>query len=304
MVLARKKMRSRGLALSIMISVLLLLGSEGRGADAPILSDIKSSTTYTFIKTAHQFIPNGTGFFVGLKNLSKPGVFNLCLVTPKHALYQPGTTQFLDTIYIRLNKKGGGSELAAIPIRAQGKSKTVFMHSDPSVDLVAMPILPDQKRYDLKFIPDQLILSKETSVNLNIYEGFEVFFPSLFFSAFGSGGTYPFIRFGRFALITDEKIAWQGKPTDLYLIETGSYGGNSGAPVFFYMENNRGPGGQPDLKLAGIIQGTFCDAPREIRIIEKNASIPFSNMGIAGVIPSYKLYEVLFSEEMKRKRGL
>ena len=303
MLLARKKMRIRGLLLSIMISVLFLFVSEGRGAGAPVLNEIKSATTYIFIKNANKLFPNGTGFFVGLKNPSKPSMFGLCLVAPKHILYQPGTTQFLDTIYIRLNKKGGGAALAAIPLRVQGNNKTVFMHSDPSVDLAVIPVLPDQKKYDFKFIPEQYILSKETSVNLNIYEGFELFFPSLFFPAFGSAENYPFIRFGRFALITDEKIAWQGKPTDLYLIETGSYGGNSGAPVFFYMENNRGPGGQPDLKLAGIIQGTFCDAPREIRIIEKNASLPFSNMGIAAVIPSYKLYEVLFSEELKKQRG-
>lgn len=287
-----------------MISVLFLFVSEGKGAEAPILREIKASTTYIFSKSANKLFPRGIGFFVGLQVPSKPGVFDLYLVTSKHVLYQPGTTQFLDTIYIRLNKKGGGSELAAVPIRAQGKDKTIFTHSDPSVDLVAMPVLPDQKRYDLKFIPDQFILAKLSSSNLKIYEGFEVFFPSLFFPAFGTAGDYPFIRFGRFALITDEKIAWQGKPTDLYLIETGSYGDNSGAPVFFYMEGSPGPRGQAPLKLAGIIQGTFCDAPREIRIMEKsNGPIPFSNMGIAAVIPSYKLYEVLFSDEMKRKRG-
>jgi hypothetical protein len=293
-------MRSRELALSVIISVLFLFVSEGRGAESQILNEIKSSTTYIFIKNANTFIPNGTGFFVGLKVPSKPNNFGLCLVTPKHVLYQPGTTQFLDTIYIRLNKKGGGSELAAIPIRAQGKDKTIFMHSDPSVDLVAMQILPDQKRYDLKFIPDQFILSKEISVNINIYEGFEVFFPSLFFPAFGSAGNYPFIRFGRFALITDEKIAWQGKPTALYLIDTGSCGANSGAPVFFFMESNRAS----VLKLAGVIQGTFGDALQEIKITEKNKTpLPFSNVGIAGVIPAYKLYELLFSEELKKQRG-
>jgi hypothetical protein len=64
------------------------------------------------------------------------------------------------------------------------------------------------------------------------------------------------------------------------------------------------PAGQQSLKLAGVIQGTFCDAPRERKIIEKNnTSLQFTNMGIAAVIPSYKLHEVIFSEEMKRKRG-
>ena len=297
-------MRSRGLALSVIISVLFLFISEVREAEAQILGEIKSSTTYIFIKNGAKLIPKGTGFFVGLKNPSKPDMFRMCLVVPKHILYRPGTTQFLDTIYIRLNKKGGGSELAAIPIRAQGKDRTIFMHSDPSVDLAVIPVMPDQKKYDFKFIPDQCILSILTSHNLNIYEGFEVFFPSLFFPSFGSAENYPLIKFGRFALITDEKIMWQGKPTALYLIEIGSYGGNIGAPVFFYMESGRASASRPALKLAGVIQGTFGDASQEIKITEKNKMpLPFSNIGIAAVIPSYKLHEILFSEELKRQRG-
>ena len=226
-------MRSRGLLLIIIISVLFQFVSEAKGTEVSPLVEIKSATTYIFIKNEGKLIPSGAGFFVGLNIPSKPNNFGLCLVTAKHVLYQPGTTQFLDTVYIRLNKKGGGVELAAIPIRAQGKDRTIFMHSDPSVDLAAIPILPDQKKYDFKFIPDQFILSQETSVNLNIYEGFEVFYPSLFFPSFGSAGNYPLIRFGRFALITDEKIAWQGKPTALYLIETDHMEGTAARRCFF-----------------------------------------------------------------------
>lgn len=294
-------MRSRGLLLSVIILVLFLFVSEGKGA-APISAEIKSATTYIFTKNAGTFIPNGTGFFVGLKIPSKPKNFGLCLVIPKHLLYQPGATQLLDTIYIRLNKKGGGAELAAIPVRVQGKDKTVFMHSDPSVDIAAMPIMPDQKKYDFKFLPEECILTKEASGNLATYEGAEIFYPSLFSPYPGSGVNYPFFRFGRFALITDEKIGWQGKPIALYLIETLACGANSGAPVFFFMESARAPGGQSVLKLAGVIQGSFDDASP---MAGKNKiSTPFSNTGIVGVIPAYKLYELLFSEELKKQRGL
>jgi len=58
---------------------------------------------------------------------------------------------------------------------------------------------------------------------------------------------------------------------DLYLIEAGSYGGNSGSPVFFYLGSDREPGsiviGSPIFKLVGVIQGTFLDA-HEIRVVE------------------------------------
>lgn len=306
---AREKMRSRGLALNVVIAFLFmfvsevkgaedpLLAKKAKGAEDPILAKIKGASTYIFAKNAETFIPKGTGFFVGLKIPSMPGKVSLCLVTAKHVLYQTGTTKFVDTIYIRLNKKDGGSDLTGIPVNVEGGNKTVFMHSDPSVDIAIMPGGPDQKKFDFNFIPDEFFLPKEDSAKLKLYEGVEVFYPSLLFLYSGQGGSYPFFRYGRFALITDEKIGRQGKPTALYLIETGSYGEDSGAPVFFFWEGGRAP----TLKLAGVIQGTFGDASP---IAGNNKiSIPFSNAGIAAVIPANKLYELLVSEELKQKRG-
>jgi len=61
--------------------------------------------------------------------------------------------------------------------------------------------------------------------------------------------------------------------------------------------------GSPILKLAGVMQGTFLDA-HEIEIVEtKKVPIAVSSMGIAAVVPGYKLHEILFSNELKEKRG-
>jgi len=271
------------------------------GADSPLLDKIRSATTYIFIKSGGTFVPRGTGFFVGLRIPTKPKSFFLYLVTTKHLLYQPGTSQFIDTIYIRLNKKGGGSELAAIPVKTQGANRTVFVHSDPTVDLVVMPGMPDQTRFDFKFITDEFFLPQEAGNLLKYYEGIEVFYPSLFFLYAGAGGNHPFFRYGRFALIPEEKIMWEGKLTTLYLIETNGFPGeNSGAPVFFFWESGNPPGSQSLLKLAGIIQGSFID---QSAITRNRSAIPFSNEGIAAMIPATKLYELLFSDEVRRQRG-
>ena len=202
----------------------------------PIPSEIKSIATYIFINNGGKLIPNGTGFFVGLKNPSKPNNFSLYLVTAKNVLCPPGTTQVPDKIYIRLNKKGGGSEMGAILLSVQGTKKTVFFHTDPSVDLAVIPVLPDQKKFDFKFIPDEFLLTKEESTNRIIHDGTEIFFPSLVFPYSGAGEMYPCFRFGRLALVTDEKIEWQGKPTAVYLIETGSSGGTTARRCFFIQE--------------------------------------------------------------------
>jgi hypothetical protein len=94
----------------------------------------------------------------------------------------------------------------------------------------------------------------------------------------------------------------------LYLIETQSVGGNSGSPVFFYLGADRAPGvinvGPPILKLAGIMKGSFSEGS-PIRFLE-NAPVPVAaqNLGIAAVVPSYLLYDVLFSGELKKQRAI
>ena len=274
---------------------------------APIPSEVKSVVAFIFIEKEGELIPNGTAFFVSIKNPSDPNIMSVCLVMAKHVLYKPDTTEFLDKVFVRLNKKEGGSQLGEIPIKADGDNRTVFTHGDPSVDIAVIPFLPDQKKFDFKVLPEDLITTKDVYKSLKIREGSDIFFTGLFTPYPGAEKNYPVVRFGRVALVTDEKIEWKGKRMHLYLIEAGSYGGNSGAPVFFYLGSDREPGslmvGSPILKLAGVMQGTFLDV-QEVKIIEtKTVPISLSNMGIAAVVPAYKLHEVLFSEELQRVRG-
>lgn len=307
MLAGKKQMRKNRLKIRIIISVLFICIFGSRGMPAPIPSEVKSVVAFIFIEKEGKLIPNGTAFFVGVKKPSEPNVFSVYLVTAKHVLYKPNTSEFLDKVFIRLNKKVGGSEISLIPIKAEDDNKTVFFHSDTSVDIAVIPFLPDQEKIDFKFLTDDMITTKDAFKALKIREGSDVFFTGLFTPYPGSLKNHPIVRFGRVALMTDEKIEWQGQRMDLYLIEAGSYGGNSGAPVFFYLGSDREPGsivvGTPILKLAGVMQGTFLDA-QEIKVIEtKKVPIALSNMGIAAVVPAYKLHDVLFSEELRQHRG-
>jgi hypothetical protein len=86
---------------------------------------------------------------------------------------------------------------------------------------------------------EELVTTKESFNALKISEGSDVFFVGLFTSFYGQHKNFPIARFGRVALISGEKIPWQDRPTepvqeaDLYLLETQSYGGNSGSPCVF-----------------------------------------------------------------------
>ena len=194
-----------------------------------------------------------------------------------------------------------------IPIVLNGPAQTVFLHpTDSAADVAVVPALPDEKRFDFKFLPDTFLTSKQDFTELKIGEGAEVFFTGLFSPHVGTHRNYPVVRFGRVALITDEKIKFGNEAADLYLVDTGSYGGNSGSPVFFYLGADREPGsiivGPPVLKLAGVMSGTFLDV-QPVRPIETAtiAGAP-SNMGIAAVVPAYKVQEVLMGSELKAVR--
>lgn len=193
-----------------------------------------------------------------------------------------------------------------VPLTGDG-ALSVYEH--PTVDLAVIPCLPDQSVIDFQFIPDEMMTTKAGFPELHISEGSDVFFSGLFAQFIGQNRNYPITRFGRVAMMPDEKIPWQdaeGRPlemVDLYLLETQSFGGNSGSPVFFYLGSDRVPGsivlGSPVIKLAGVIKGTFRDASPLVMANQNVIPLSLQNVGIAAVVPSYHLHEILFSEPVK-----
>lgn len=137
-----------------------------------------------------------------------------------------------------------------------------YTYSDPTVDLAVIPHgWPKSDVIDGKFFPEKLISDKARLKNLHIEEGTEVFFTGLFTNHIGTKRNYPIFRFGHLAVVTEERIDWNGQLTELYLMESGSYGGNSGSPVFFFLDLDRPPQDLREglLRLAGVMQGTFLE---------------------------------------------
>jgi hypothetical protein len=274
----------------------------------PIPPEVKSIVAFIFVPdTTGKLVPNGTAFFVGVKDTNKPPGYAVNLVTAKHILQLEDRKTFYPVVFVRLNRKAGDAEILRLDLQPAGNSKNVFVHSDPTVDIAVVPALPDENVFDFKFISDDFLTTGEDFQTLKIREGSEIFFTGLFIPHIGERKNYPVVRFGRVALVTDERINWEGTKTQLYLVESASYGGNSGSPVFFYLGAEREPGsivvGAPVLKLAGIMKG-FVGERRPIELVE-TARIPVSvsNIGIAGVVPAYLLHEILFGPELKAKRG-
>jgi Trypsin-like peptidase domain len=270
----------------------------------PIPADVKQVVGFVFVLDASgQPKPQGTGFFVTVKDPKIPNRVQGYFVTAKHVLQTDDQKAFRSEVLIRLNGVNEGpAEFVKLPLSTEGKDKNVFVHADPTVDIAVIPALPDQRRFEFKAIGEEMLTTKEKFKELKIREGSEVFFTGLFAPFVDTKRIYPIVRFGRVALVSDERIDFAGVKAELYLMETSSYGGNSGAPVFFYLGSDREPGsvvvGSVVLELAGVMSGRFNDA---IAVEAVSTSItPFvrPNLGIAGVVPAYKLHEILSSPEL------
>jgi hypothetical protein len=286
---------------------------------APLPPDMKKIVTFIFLADAAgnvakdasgKPIPYGTGFLVGVK--IGDGTKLICyLVTAKHVLKDEQGGD-LKRVYVRLNSKEGDPNFAPLDLFENGVSR-VYTHTDLTVDLAVVPVSLDEKTIDFKVLSDDLLTTKEAFNELKISEGSDVFFVGLFTSFYGQHKNFPIARFGRVAMISGEKIPWQDGPSepvqeaDLYLLETQSYGGNSGSPVFFSLGMDRAPGQLylgTEVRLAGVMRGTFLNgSPIQFRQ-SPTAMIPFStqNIGIAAVTPSYLLREVLYSDPLVKLR--
>ena len=256
--------------------------------------------------------PLGTAFFVTVKD-PESGVHSNYLVTAKHMLQVKRNSKLilLSKIFLRMNVKEAGTEIGSLSLVWEGPEKTVFTHEEATTDLAVIPCGPDADKHDCKRLPIEYLTTRKQFQKLGIREGSEVFFLGLFRQYFGKQKNYPICRFGRVALMTKEKIPWDGQEMELFLAECASYGGNSGSPVFVYLGIEREFGvaniGPPALKLVGIMKGTYQEPwpTAEIKLKEQEtASIEasFRNVGISSVIPSYKLHEILFIEELKKQR--
>jgi len=290
----------------------LLAVSSGSLVVAAIPPEIKNVVAFVFEKDAKgNIVPDGTGFFVGIKDDTKPDSIFEYFVTAKHVLQNEDPEShrktWLPQIYVRLNRKDGKSDTITVPIVLDGKQKNVFIDNDHSVDLAVMHASVDSKIYVTQLLPVDMITTEDDFKAMGIQEGSEVFFTGLFTPYIGTKKNYPVFRFGRVALLTDEKISiGPGDEEDLYLVESGSYGGNSGSPVYFYIgmerSNNAIVVGPPIIKLAGIMKGTFLDFQPVVAVETKQKSVSQSSMGIAAVVPAYKLHDLLFDDELRKLR--
>jgi hypothetical protein len=245
-------------------------------------------------------------------NENGPGGYGY-LITAKHVLIDE-KGQFSPRVLVRINDKNKGSAFVMLDLQTAGAKQNVFVHNDTTVDIAVIPAWPDETKFDFRAVPTEMIKTKEAFKQTTIAPGSDVFFAGLFAPHYGDRVNTPIFRFGRVAMLPEDRIRWQSDPAkapefvELYLLETMSFGGNSGSPVFFTQGADRQPGsiiiGPPEITLAGVMRGNFNETRPGGFIQTPNAVLPVfgQNVGIAAVTPAHLLHEILYSEELKQLR--
>ncbi|MCX7047135.1 MAG: trypsin-like peptidase domain-containing protein [Candidatus Sumerlaeota bacterium] len=306
-----------GAIMTMSLAAFIALPATLAFAMPPIPPELKNSAVFIFYLTDGQvFKAHGTGFLVA-PNAPKSSEPAACyLVTAKHVLQKEKDR--LPAIFLRLNSKSGPGDtiMKHVALFFDGDRKNVFLHPDGISDVAVVRLdFQDMKKYQCVVLPSEIVINKDDVNRLQISEGTEVFFTGMFIHHQGMAHTSPILRFGHAAMMTDEKIRWADGASELYLAEVTVFGGSSGSPAFFCLDDATTSGQNKDadkdakaedgkaakketapaiagFKLAGIVIGA----------INMNTGTASDNSGITAIVPSYKIYEILNGKELKNPK--
>lgn len=249
----------------------------------------------------------GTVFFL-ISRLNFPNS-NLCYaVTARHVI-QGIESKGQTTCVIRMNTHRGETVGVEIPLA------NWWFHPDETEVDVAVTIFPRDDAHDfIGVFIENLVEDAHNSIH-DIGIGDEVYLAGLFANRVGKQKNIPIIRVGNIAAMPDptELILTRMGFIEAYLIEARSLGGLSGSPVFVNLGIMRKIGGQfrySELPhgtafLIGLMHGHYdveVAAPNDGDAARETAER--INKGIAIVVPSHKILEVLnqpMVKEFERK---
>jgi hypothetical protein len=175
---------------------------------------------------------------------------------------------------------------------------------------LAVYLMPEANPSELYFHPISVeqFITRDIIARVDMGIGDEVFFAGRFVNAEGKERNRPSLRFGTIAQVGTNVVDGE----ESFLIEARSIPGYSGSPVFFYIKS-----GVPRTILSPLTVGARAIGPYLIGIDwshindyvdardERGRTLAFkirSNSGMMGVVPVWKLEELLFRADVKDQR--
>ena len=255
----------------------------------------------------------GSGFLVGvhIPFEQPPKGFLICVVTNKHVIDG-------GSMVVRINTHDGLHDVIALD------GQRWFLHPKGD-DIAVCPIGLNHTHHKFRFITYNQFATREILEMFDVGLGDEVFVAGRFIGRDGRQKNTPTVRFGNIAQMPGEPIISEGHAQESYLVEARSLPGYSGAPVFLHFipehpeiewpegvpnkpqKSNRPKiGFRIDPFLLGIDwchlldrekpRNDFDDEPQRVEWHVR------SNTGMMGVIPIWRLWDVIDGPEMKPLR--
>lgn len=256
----------------------------------------------------------GSGFFLGV-SVGAAGQAIVFVVTNKHVVER-------GSMVVRVNTHDGRTDIIALD------HVPWIVHPDGD-DIAVCPIGLNSAHYRLKFLTEYSFLIKTTIDEFDVGLGDDVFMIGRFVSHEGKQQNLPSVRFGNIAQMPVEPIVQDdGFRQECFLIEARSIPGYSGSPVFFMLppqqkapfeinrelpddvkkmipETMKRAGYNPKralpLQIGPFLVGIdCCHLFNRDRIFSDSTGKPVSddwhvrsNTGMMGVIPAWKLTEMI-----------
>lgn len=248
-----------------------------------------------------EFALEGTGFFIHRSFHKGVGHVPTYLVTARHVI--GGVREKKASLYARINLKEGGFEDIRLDLEAF--EVDLFSRVDAAIlPLHGMVLADELSRFDIVPVPATETASSKIS---RIDAGVEIKISGLFSKHWGKDTITPVLRTGHLAMWPAQKLDFgHFGESDGYIVEVLSIGGLSGSPVFvktpISKPSFRKRGGfikTHEYRWLGLVHGHWDekdDSNQTAQSDEKQSSI---NMGMAMVVPAYKVLEILGSEEIK-----
>lgn len=242
----------------------------------------------------------GSGFLVGVPMERSDSYYHTFAVTAGHVVRESGCR------VVRLNTLDGGVD--AIPIEPED-----WVHHPAGDDLTVCFLSADDAVHRAACIPTSLFITEENIREYGIGPGDEVFMVGRFLGHDGRQQNLPTVRFGNISRMHGEKIRHprRGIQQESFLVEARSLSGYSGSPVFVYVppfSQRPGKDAIGAFSVGPALLGIdWCHLHSKEPVREKGEDGPpveegwwvKTNSGMMGVIPVWKLVELLDTPEVK-----
>jgi hypothetical protein len=261
--------------------------------------EVRKCAFYVVYNDGTRLCFGGTGYFVAADVDGSETHKSFFAVTARHVLSMISRKAVDGKAYLRLNRLN--KELGLLPIPL---SDWFFHPDDPVLD-IALAYVRYQRDWDHLGVHTSLLLNDDVAKAHEVGVGDAVAVTGLFSKHPGTRRNIPIVRTGNLAALIEEPIRVTlpgGTHVDVeaYLIETRSFGGLSGSPVFLNLGDVRRINGEikyatkPTYFLLGQVFGHWNE---EVSTpLEGTSSMTqqeIVNLGISIVIPARHVGEAL-----------